>query len=242
MIVLLFLIGCGQAKSVNLEDLQDRNGVYFEVNSEKPFTGNVIVATHDNDQIYIEAEYKNGLLDGTETKYFENGVKESVINYRKGVVHGLYILYGEKGNMLIERNFTNGVIDGQMTTYFEDGTKETILNYKNSILHGENIEYYENGEVALEGIYKDGIFYVEGDDVPFTGKLIVNFLNDNPRIEKDFVNGLLHGKDKAYYESGKVSHEKNYINGVQDGLSTYYRENGEILSQLKYKDGKIIYD
>ena len=64
----------------NVSHLQDRNGIKYEVNSEKPFTG-ILVKKYKNRQKKIEEHYKDGRLDGLVTEWYENGQKKSELNW-----------------------------------------------------------------------------------------------------------------------------------------------------------------
>jgi len=87
--------------------LEERDGLMFEPNSEKPFTGKYVIYWNDGDEQKKEAiNYKNGVLDGLYTKWYENGQKS------------------------LEANFKNGKLDGLETIWYENGQKKYELNWK----------------------------------------------------------------------------------------------------------------
>ncbi len=64
--------------------LQERNGVMYEVNQKKPFTGKFLTP-YQNGQKKTEANYKNGKYDGLMIGWYENGQKKTEVNFINGV-------------------------------------------------------------------------------------------------------------------------------------------------------------
>ncbi len=69
--LVLLVAGCGSEKAVDFEQLVERDGIYYEVNSEVGFTGRV-VGTHMNGQKEREGNYKDGKKIES-TTWDENG-------------------------------------------------------------------------------------------------------------------------------------------------------------------------
>ena len=87
--------------------LEERDGLMFEPQQEKPFTGEYVIYQNDgNDQKKKEINYKSGVLDGSYTEWYENGQKS------------------------LEANFKNGKLDGLETIWYENGQKKYELNWK----------------------------------------------------------------------------------------------------------------
>jgi antitoxin component YwqK of YwqJK toxin-antitoxin module len=74
LIVVITLEGCGEHREVEAENLLERGGLKYEVNSEQPFTGTAI-SYYENGQKYREGELRNGNLHGEVTEWYENGQK-----------------------------------------------------------------------------------------------------------------------------------------------------------------------
>ncbi len=79
----LLLGGCGGEKSVNMEELVERQGIWYLVNSEKPFTGKS-VSLHANGQKYLERNYKDGKQEGLDVCWWYNGQRQIEVNYKDG--------------------------------------------------------------------------------------------------------------------------------------------------------------
>ena len=84
--LLLSMSAYGEEKVVNY--LEERNGLQYEVNQEKPYTGKLI-EYWENGQKLIETNFKNGKAEGLITTWYENGQKAFEINYRNGKKDGV---------------------------------------------------------------------------------------------------------------------------------------------------------
>ncbi|MCP4081863.1 MAG: hypothetical protein GY743_16620 [Planctomycetaceae bacterium] len=94
---MLLVAGCGSEKVIDTEQqvidteqnvidteqLVERNGIYYEVNSEVGFTGRV-VGTHMNGQKEREGNYKDGKEVGKRTEWYENGQKKEESTWKDG--------------------------------------------------------------------------------------------------------------------------------------------------------------
>ena len=85
---------------------------------------------------------------------------------------------------------------------------------------------------------RDGKIYVIGENKPYTGTFIKKFENGNLREEKNYKNGLRHGKQEIYDRSGQLLLLDTYKNGQKDGPHRGYYENGNLQTEAMYKNGK----
>ena len=70
-------------QAVDAPKLVQRDGLWYEGDSETPFTG-VAVEKHENGQKHYEATFKDGKYDGLSTSWYENGKKEWETTYKDG--------------------------------------------------------------------------------------------------------------------------------------------------------------
>ena len=93
-----------------------------------------------------------------------------------------------------------------------------------------------------------GKFIYPNTNKPYTGNL--DILNndwgvDAVEFNKDYVNGVLHGAEKSYYQSGKIKSLGYFKNGILDGVVTGYYEDGTIQVRAAYdngvKQGRVIH-
>ena len=126
---LLLIVGC--SKPINHDSLIDRNGVKYQQDSQKPYSGKTF-SLWDNGQKKFEGSYKNGELNGLETKWYKNGQKK------------------------FEGTYKNGKQVGKWTTWYSIGQKWSEVTYKNGKEDGLWTTWYDNGQKFFEGTYKDG--------------------------------------------------------------------------------------
>ena len=72
-------------QAVDDSKLVERDGLWYEGDSETPFTG-VAVEKHENGQKHYEATFKDGKFEGLETAWWENGKKAVERTYKDGAL------------------------------------------------------------------------------------------------------------------------------------------------------------
>ena len=97
----------GLKKPVNQETLIDRNGFMFEVNGQKPYTGDVF-RLFDNGNKKSVGIFKKGKKQGVYTTYHKNGQKRTEGTYINGKKHGLQTTFYKNGQQKYEAQFVNG--------------------------------------------------------------------------------------------------------------------------------------
>jgi antitoxin component YwqK of YwqJK toxin-antitoxin module len=97
------------------------------------------------------------------------------------------------------------------------------------------------GETMDDLVNRDGLYYKNFTDVPFTGKIVDYHPNGQLRSKGTSKDGKLDGPWVSYYDNGQLNRKGNYKDGKKDGLWVFYGENGQLLSKLTVgQDGKII--
>jgi antitoxin component YwqK of YwqJK toxin-antitoxin module len=94
-----------------------------------------------------KGNYKNGIMDGKWTYYWNNG---------KIKAEGLFINGDGHNKNSITKIPTNGR-DGKWSSWHQDGGKWCVIYYKNGVKHGSQVNWYENGQKELEGYYESDI-------------------------------------------------------------------------------------
>ena len=98
------------------------------------------------------------------------------------------------------------------------------------------------------GTYKNGKFIYPDTDKPYTGNIdIINedWGKDAVEFNKDYVDGVLHGTEKTYYQSGKLKSIGHFTKGILDGVVTGYYKDGSVQVVGHFsngiKDGGVLY-
>lgn len=122
------MIGCSEPGPINLDDLEERNGVFYKINSFEPYSGQV-TSFQDGMDFYL----KNGILDGPYKQYFSNGILSREGTYKNGRVVGSY---------------TNYHLNGKI--------KEKGTHNKSGKLNGSVKIYNKYGQLVLDETWKNG--------------------------------------------------------------------------------------
>jgi hypothetical protein len=118
-------------EAVDLQSLQRRNDLYYQVNESEPYSG-WAKEMYDSGQVKSLVRSKDGELDGPQTAWHENGQKQ------------------------FEGTFKDGKMDGPMTGWHENGQKKGEVTYKDGEENSLGTTWHENGQKWGEVTYKDG--------------------------------------------------------------------------------------
>ena len=108
-----------------------------------------------------EETWKDGEKDGLHTVWYDNGQKESEVNYKNcnGIARkdGKWIRWYENGQKKSEEFYRDGKQDGLHTLWYDNGQKE----FKGRKCHLDRKDglwtyWYDNGQKKEEETYKDG--------------------------------------------------------------------------------------
>jgi len=231
----LLMVGCGEADlsdpdviedtaadAVDWSKLQDRDGVTYLPNTDKPFSGYAKRA-YENEQVEILAQFKDGYVVRVK-QWQENGVSRWDVGLMEGKVgikgmpwksrptikevgHGPATVWHENGQKKEEGNFKDGKRDGPATRWYENGQKMYEVNFKDDKQDGLETSWYEGGQKRGKKNYKDG--------------------------KKD-------GLYTSWYKNGQKLGEGNWKDGKVHGLATKWYDNGQKLGEGNWKDGKLM--
>ncbi len=168
------------AEAIDGNTLQERakegEKLAYAPNQETPYTGWGAVM-HDNGQIEMLAQIKDGKPDGHVISWYENGRKRTWNQYKDGKLNGLVAMWYENGQKKQEATYKDDKRDGLMTRWYENGDKKWEGNFKGGKLmtsvvwkpngekcpvtnvkdgNGVSVGYYENGQKERETNFKDG--------------------------------------------------------------------------------------
>lgn len=186
----------GVPQETKEELLNFRNGLYYKVNSNIPYSGNIVFkkdrSIYSNKNI---GDLKNGKPHG---KYKSQ-------TYENGVLHGPSDYYDTLTNLHMKGNYFLGQKEG----FWIFSTKKKLYNpyekepyewsksegsYKNDLKVGQWKSYYNNGQLCESGSYNNGIkeglwtsYYKKGQ-VSESGR---------------FINGKKDGLWNFYDENGR---------------------------------------
>lgn len=125
-LVLSLAVLCAWAQEpvrvIKVEQMQEREGLAYEVGISDPFTGSIYDCQEKPNkkacQKYLEANYVNGQPEGVHNLWHSNGQKRWEVNYVNGQQDGVATGWHENGQMQIEVNYVKGQLDGGDTWWY----------------------------------------------------------------------------------------------------------------------------
>ena len=191
---------------------------------------------------------KNGILDGENREYYEEGDIKSIFYFKNNVVNGTSISYYLNGNIQEKNTYKNGEENGEGILYYENGNIKEKYFMKNDKLDGEATIYFEDGKIRNKSIFKDGVKLEEEtykDDeirknIFKNGEIIQQDIYSKNRILKAKKFFLENGKMKiiSYYENASKQEEAFVINELLDGEALAYYSSGKLREKDFFKNGK----
>ena len=190
---------------------------------------------------------KNGILDGENREYYEEGDIKSIFYFKNNVVDGTSISYYQNGNIQEKNTYKNGEENGEGILYYENGNIKEKYFMKNDKLDGEATAYFEDGKIRNKSIFKDGVKLEE--EVYKDNEIIKNTFRNSEIIQQDIYsknkklvlrkNLLNDGKIEyiSYYENGVIKEKAYFINGKQEKEHFFYDEKGNLIKTDIYKNG-----
>ena len=127
LLLVMGMVGCG--KTVDGSKVVVRDGLVYEINSETPFTGDV-VSKYENGQKEAEGTFKDGKAEGLATWWAENGQKRGEGTWKDGKLEGLLTQWHENWQKRQEGTYKDGKPEGLLTRWRKNGQKLSETTYK----------------------------------------------------------------------------------------------------------------
>lgn len=94
------ILGCSPER-VPFDEVYRQGDLFYH--NGAPFSG-ISFAIWPNARLKFESELKNGMLDGIEKSWYDNGVMRHLKNYKKGKLDGVQQLFYESNGQLREES------------------------------------------------------------------------------------------------------------------------------------------
>ncbi len=198
--------------------------------------------------------FNNGLVDGTDTTYYQSGCPQVVRTHIEGVENGTWTFYNDTSGLVAWKiNYFNGEKHGKSIFYRQHqvGTKTLkvqignaekkieyntyqndtlkIEQYKEGRLHGVKKEYFPGSKLKKEVHYQEGVLH---------GAFIVYNSDGNTLQELEYDEGEKDGNWKFYYNDGSLMKTQLWDSGTKDGAFKTFYIQGHIQSIENYRRGK----
>lgn len=203
---LLALSSCNE-EPVDFESLQNRHGIYYQVNQTEPFSGAVVqIDTVTN--IKQEGVVKTGLPEGEWVGTYSNGQKQFVGEYKDGQKEGTWTYWKENGEKDRDEIYSKGERLGDFSEEEEvqlNEEKEETAEEKKADAEPKPVDFKRLVNIKIDGHYRKTL-----DGVPYTGHVIKYYRHGQVELRGYYKKGLRSGKWTYYRESGVIKNVKHF--------------------------------
>jgi len=203
--VLLILFACSSEK-MNFSQLQDRNGLYYLVNEDKPYSGEVV--SYINGKSEFEGKIEKGLRVGTWVYYYPSGQKKMEGSYKEGLKDGNWTTWKENGQQDVIEVYKYGKLLTNEGTVAGSETDSAATSRSTQNNPPEKEVVKKPLPVVWESLHGGPVKTLNG--IPYTGSVVKYFRNGNIELEGYFVNGKRSGKWTYYTPYGVVKDVRYY--------------------------------
>lgn len=219
--ILLFLsmlfISC-KDKEVHSSKLQQRNGLVYEINQKKEFTGTAITTSRYGNT--TKTPYKKGKKDGLMEDYWKNGQLKSSTPYKNGKIEGTCLEYFDNGQLVRQKVYKDDVLIDHISMNFQTGKieKREIFEEFKFIQFEEEMRFkkitlkYNNKEEVIQLSVGDG-------NIPY------------PKFP-EYIKGLS-PEESNVYTVAVIGTIQNHLNAKGNYLGYEYN-NGQWIAYLNY--------
>ncbi|MBO6282063.1 MAG: ankyrin repeat domain-containing protein [Alphaproteobacteria bacterium] len=228
--ILYYENGQPQKRAYYREGKLNDNVMEFDVNGNKvrvtPYIDDVkngIEQILENNVMHTVA-YKNGVLDGEDVIYYENGKPQVVKSYKNGKLNGPVNYLDREGHPTKIENYVDDVKNGLEQVIVDNKTREEY-HYVNGKLDG--VAKFSDGKYLTEEIH-----YKAGKK----NGMHKTYKTDGSHTEVNYADDLRSGEAKAFYANGQLANKAYYFNDKKNGIMEKYFDTGVLSSSESYKD------
>lgn len=146
LLTCLFILSPTVVLSETMNDLVEREGLYYKKFSDVPFTGEVTGK--------YRGKIRRGKWDGTLIMYWDNGQILAKMTWSKGLLQGPYKSYHRNGGVAEKKTYKDGKQHGPLVRYFGTGQLQEKTTFQNGKKHGPHFFYHTSGWLLSKGTYK----------------------------------------------------------------------------------------
>lgn len=121
--------------------------------------------------------------------------------------------------------------------YSEDGHLQMLIRYDPSCSCRTYTEYFPDGKIYAKRTFKVDAKseYIDGEDITY-------FHDGTIRHYKVWKNAFPSGRAYSNYEGGQLEHEAFYSGKYKSGTWKYFNRKGELAREIKYPEGKVLWN
>ena len=149
-------LGQNELETVDWNELNKLDGLYYKKFTEKPFTGVAEGKDETQKSFTTRCPIRGGLKNGKQSTFYANGQLKEKGDFKNGKQEGTWVFYHDNRQLNAKVNFKDGKPDGPYVGYYYSGKLKIQETYKNGELNGPQIFYYKNGQLRGKQNYRNG--------------------------------------------------------------------------------------
>lgn len=205
---LILLITSCSSEPESLSALQNRNGLYYQINTEEPYSGKITETNEDGTKVLMEGKIENGLKQDNWITYYENGQQKSNGDYIDGLKDGEWNYWEENGEQKAKELYKEGKLLDNSGTISSDNSSPADDSDPMDDEVNNGAEPIRFG--LLKAKLKDGAIRKLYNGEPYTGPVIDYHDNGTIKLKGYFKDGLRTGKWTYYSNSGTLIDTKQF--------------------------------
>ncbi|MGR3811346.1 toxin-antitoxin system YwqK family antitoxin [Jiulongibacter sp. NS-SX5] len=179
------------------------------------------IESYPQGSVELEAQYKNGKLEGERKIWYTDGQIMSIENFKSGLKEGRSIWYNPNGSILRTCNYKDGHESGACIVYYKE----------NTILRESN--YSESGVLLISSHFDiNGILIDTYETVPLRNESISTYYYESGEVKERSISkiGEVTENTTAYFKNGGIKATWQYFNeGPLKQEYKQYDENGSLI-------------
>lgn len=218
-------------------EVHKRTGWYYNgiKESEVPYKNGVPEGTFtrwtSHGDIAETGQYEKGEKEGKWTEWYANGKVQSEGEYKEGKRQGKWMGYFYDGGIHWERSYTDDSASGTWKLYHPTGQLAEINNCFPQIAKGSRLLYSPEGKKEKEEHCHYG---------KLNGIIEEYYPGGALETKASYKDGILNGRTLIYRANRKIWRSLYYTNGVRDSLWIYYDKNGKKIKTSLFQNGNGI--
>lgn len=225
--LVLASFGCDRRISANR--LVERNARVYAGSESQPYSGTAY-ELHRNGKLKAETPYRDGRVQGTLHRWFENGVPSQTCDYSDNLRSGRCRTFHPDGSLSTDTTFRKGLPDGSDKEWFQNGRLKVDGTYRDAKRTGPYRLWFEDGSPRFECNYVDGRMDGLCREWYRAGRLAWQAM---------FARGAFAGEVRSWRVSGERHLETTAHGDTPDGSWLKWHPNGALRQRGTWRDGRL---
>lgn len=188
---------------------------------------------HENGQLYMSGNYREGLVDGTWHGWYRDGNKQFEKYYNQGKAQGIFKTWYNNGKIKLIESYRSGNKQGLFSSFHPFNENLFEIVFDNNIGTGQWVEWHNNGQKHIECYFDKG--YKEE-------LCSVWYENGQLETQGEMKNDRKYGAWHEWYENGQLKQQCNFMpipKDLSDELKERYESHFSYYEEFYQADTKL---